>query len=658
MYEPRCKHNVEQFIAGCFENNEINKVALPLHKPAVFAPSISEKSSFKKKVHITSKVFNRCELARDLRFKHNVPKDQIHIWVCIAQSLSGLSTSFESPKNADGSGSHGLFQISDKYWCELNGNGNGCNINCNDLKDSDIGDDIQCARTIFNEHEKLFGNGFQAWTPYENHCKYETTETLKECFENDILTEYDFPSKPQSVFTSITPSTALTKSGKIYERCELASELRKVHNIPLDQIHTWVCIAMHESRFDTSVIGRLNADGSLDHGLFQISDIYWCSNSGAGKGCNAACSDFRNTDISDDVKCVQKIYDEHQRLFGNGFHAWAVYEPHCRHQTNQLISDCFPNEIYANIAPPTTSKPVVSVISNAITDQGRAYERCELAKELRYRHNVSQDKIADWVCIALYSSNLATSAKGQNSHGLFQISNEYWCSSSGIEGKKCNIECSKFEDSDITDDYQCAQTIYDTHQQLYGNGFSAWNVYEPYCSGRSSQLIDGCFDDITINTKFAITQGYKPTPSYTLNVNYADNQITNTIGDIETKGKVYDRCTLARELRYKHNLPMEQIHTWICMVQLESNFDTSVIGRLNADGSLDHGLFQISDIYWCSNSGVGKGCNAACSDFRNTDITDDVQCIKRIFDEHQRYVIKSTHCFSLFFYLIQFVLTL
>lgn len=583
-----------------------------MHQPGIFAPANIQKPAFKKKLSSGPKVFSRCELARELRYTHNIPKDQIHTWICIAQTLSGLNTAAEAPKNADGASSHGIFQISDQYWCSLNGAGNGCNIACKDLKDADLTNDIECVRKIFDEHTRYFGNGFQAWTPYENHCKYERPESIEDCFENEI--ESDFPSKP-----TVAPVTTAVSTGKVYERCELAKELRNVHNIPLNQIHTWVCIAEHESRFDTSAIGRLNADGSLDHGLFQISDIYWCSNSGIGKSCNAACSDFRNAHIADDVACVKKIHQEHEQLFGNGFHAWTVYEPHCRHKTSQYISDCFPNQIHVDKVPLHPTKPVVSAISNAVGDQGRAYERCELARELRYRHNVPRNQIADWVCIALYSSNLATSAKGPNSHGLFQINNEYWCSNNGVKGKQCNLECSSLEDSDITDDYQCARQIYETHEKLYGNGFSAWNVYEPYCHGRSS-IIDGCFDDIASQFQYPAITTKNP----------------NVIDGAAKKGKVYERCELARELRYKHNLPLDRIHTWVCIVQRESNFDTSVIGRLNADGSLDHGLFQISDIYWCSNSGVGKACGASCASFRDTNIADDVQCVRRIFDEHQR----------------------
>jgi len=61
---------------------------------------------------------------------------------------------------------------------------------------------------------------------------------------------------------------------KIYERCELARELKEKHNVPEDQLATWVCIARHESNFDTTAVGTL-AQGK-DNGIFQISDLFWC----------------------------------------------------------------------------------------------------------------------------------------------------------------------------------------------------------------------------------------------------------------------------------------------------------------------------------------------------------------------------------------------
>lgn len=94
----------------------------------------------------------------------------------------------------------------------------------------------------------------------------------------------------------------------------------------------------------------------------QISDIYWCSIDGPkGKGCNAKCSEFEDSDISDDVACVRSIFDEHQRLFGNGFHAWTTYEPHCKSIASSHIEECFStaqNEI-------TTSENKLASISAA-----------------------------------------------------------------------------------------------------------------------------------------------------------------------------------------------------------------------------------------------------------------------------------------------------
>lgn len=131
------------------------------------------------------------------------------------------------------------------------------------------------------------------------------------------------------------------KQHKIFSRCELARELHHQHGIPRNEVATWVCIAKHESNFDTSAVGRQNADGSLDHGIFQISDIYWCSPPGNGRGCGLSCAKLEDADISDDVRCMQRVFNEHQRMTGDGFKAWSVYEPHCKQNAQRFISGCF-----------------------------------------------------------------------------------------------------------------------------------------------------------------------------------------------------------------------------------------------------------------------------------------------------------------------------
>ncbi|CAG9761742.1 unnamed protein product [Ceutorhynchus assimilis] len=128
--------------------------------------------------------------------------------------------------------------------------------------------------------------------------------------------------------------TVINVDAKIYERCELARELRNF-DLPEDEVPTWICIAEHESNFDT---GAMNL-GSGDHGLFQISEIYWCSP--PGYGCNSPCSKFRDENIADDLQCIRRIYNEHTRISGNGFDAWVVYPLHCKNITYDFIQDCF-----------------------------------------------------------------------------------------------------------------------------------------------------------------------------------------------------------------------------------------------------------------------------------------------------------------------------
>lgn len=114
-----------------------------------------------------------------------------------------------------------------------------------------------------------------------------------------------------------------------------------------------MCLARWESEYNTSAIGSLNADGSLDHGLFQISDKYWCYGPGLGEACGihcdrklihftvyrlvvvlqmnrktviniffCSCTELRDDDIKDDVTCVKRIFRSFQRMTGNGFNAW------------------------------------------------------------------------------------------------------------------------------------------------------------------------------------------------------------------------------------------------------------------------------------------------------------------------------------------------
>ncbi|CAL4062130.1 unnamed protein product, partial [Meganyctiphanes norvegica] len=81
----------------------------------------------------SAKIFEKCELADVLENKHNVKRDQIKTWVCIANHRKSFNTQ-EIISNEDGSKVYGLFEINNKLWCEDNDNdpsfNNICNMPC------------------------------------------------------------------------------------------------------------------------------------------------------------------------------------------------------------------------------------------------------------------------------------------------------------------------------------------------------------------------------------------------------------------------------------------------------------------------------------------------------------------------------------------------
>uniref|UniRef100_A0A0K8WLU1 lysozyme n=1 Tax=Bactrocera latifrons TaxID=174628 RepID=A0A0K8WLU1_BACLA len=307
---------------------------------------------------VNAKVYDRCELAQVLHNRHRLDLHEVATWTCIAQHSSGFNT--EAYASGLSGGSHGLFQISDVFWCSPPGKGFACNLPCERLRDADLTDDLRCLRIIYDEHQRLSGDGYNAWNAYQQFCRHGVESYVADCFPNQskapvaqqTFTHTAFASAPAPYYTSndltvhtnsINNGYSTHKRGKIYDRCELAQELYYKHKMPMEQIPTWVCIAQHESNFDTSAVGRLNADGSADHGLFQISDLYWCSHDrySGGKACGLQCTKLLDNDISDDVRCIKRIHGEHTRISGDGFTAWSVYNRDCRNQQYSVISTCF-----------------------------------------------------------------------------------------------------------------------------------------------------------------------------------------------------------------------------------------------------------------------------------------------------------------------------
>ncbi|CAD7002439.1 unnamed protein product [Ceratitis capitata] len=518
-----------QYQANPFLNNHIGSAHKPSattlqhqqHKYTSF-PNTYTQTHTQTQKH-KGKVFKRCELAQELYFKHKFPMQDIATWVCIAQHESNYDTAAVGRLNGDGSADHGLFQISDLYWCSHDSfGGKACNIPCTKLLDSDIGDDVQCVRIIYEEHTRLSGDGFTAWTVYNRNCRNRRVEEVANCFDSNEISKTqqfltttttttqvsshnnNYNSKNNSITTTSTGLALPTTKGKIYKECELAQELYYKHHLPLADIPTWVCIAKHESRYNTAAVGRLNADGSADHGLFQISDLYWCAHDAyGGKACNIPCHKLLDADISDDVQCIQTIHAEHTRLSGDGFTAWVVYNQHCRNQQWERIASCFPTELETHRMQPAVAGNVgTSAHTEVVTSvgKGKIYKKCELAQELYFKHKMPMQEVPTWVCIAEHESSFNTAAVGRLNadgsadHGLFQISDLYWCSHEVAGGKACHISCNKLLDNDITDDVRCVKTIYEEHTRLSGDGFTAWTVYNRNCRHQQLDRVSSCFD--------------------------------------------------------------------------------------------------------------------------------------------------------------------
>ncbi|XP_044313782.1 lysozyme X-like [Drosophila rhopaloa] len=102
------------------------------------------------------------------------------------------------------------------------------------------------------------------------------------------------------------------------DRCSLAKEMSKL-GVPRAQLARWACIAEHESSFRTDAVGR-NPDGSTSNGIFQLNDLYWCQPSNgkfSHNSCGTKCRDLRKHDITQSVRCAQKVLRE------RGWSAWS-----------------------------------------------------------------------------------------------------------------------------------------------------------------------------------------------------------------------------------------------------------------------------------------------------------------------------------------------
>ncbi|XP_007529496.1 sperm acrosome-associated protein 5-like [Erinaceus europaeus] len=129
---------------------------------------------------VTAKIYDRCELAAILeKAGFGVYRGYtIGDWLCLVHYESGFDTSFVD-HNPDGSSNYGIFQINSAWWCDngITPTPNLCNMDCRDLLNRHVLDDIMCARKVVGSRK-----GMKAWDAWIRHCSgHDLSSWTKGC---------------------------------------------------------------------------------------------------------------------------------------------------------------------------------------------------------------------------------------------------------------------------------------------------------------------------------------------------------------------------------------------------------------------------------------------------------------------------------------------
>lgn len=79
------------------------------------------------------KVWEVCELARELHKNRGFSRDELPDWMCLIEHESSYNSKAVGGPNTDGSYDWGLWQINDRYWCTPGSKGKACNLDCNSM---------------------------------------------------------------------------------------------------------------------------------------------------------------------------------------------------------------------------------------------------------------------------------------------------------------------------------------------------------------------------------------------------------------------------------------------------------------------------------------------------------------------------------------------
>ncbi|XP_075810443.1 lysozyme C-2-like [Microtus pennsylvanicus] len=134
---------------------------------------------------------------------------------------------------------------------------------------------------------------------------------------------------------------SVTVQAKVYKRCAFARLLKEsgMDGYKGVSLADWVCLAQHESNFNTKATNYNPGDQSTDYGIFQINSRYWCNDGKTPKAVNAcgiSCSALLQDDITQAIKCAKRVVRDPQ-----GIRAWVAWRTHCQNQDlSKYVKDC------------------------------------------------------------------------------------------------------------------------------------------------------------------------------------------------------------------------------------------------------------------------------------------------------------------------------
>jgi len=130
-----------------------------------------------------------------------------------------------------------------------------------------------------------------------------------------------------------------------YDRCKVAQALRYQHYVPVEYLADWMCIIEHGRHHDQDT-DYPSQDSPPGHGLLQIPSL-WCRNIPEIRGdiCAVSCRAFSDEITEADVDCAKHIFEETQKVTGNGFTAWRIWKSSCRgRKLENYLAGCFQDQ--------------------------------------------------------------------------------------------------------------------------------------------------------------------------------------------------------------------------------------------------------------------------------------------------------------------------